>query len=230
MEVLNKKQGVGGGKFSSDDLDILSSLAGFAAVSIANSKLNSEQKNFFANIMEILTAALETCSRNPIGHSYRTAQMACSLARRLKIDQSTYKTLYYASLLHDIGYIAIQKEAQIKKITPSPEKIEQLHPSVGADTVTPIQILRTCAPIIQTHHEYWDGSGFPNHLAGENIPLPARILGLVEALEDRRAPQMSEEEFLKQSEQFATENSGKLFDPQVVAAFLLEVASLRETE
>lgn len=228
MEVLNKKAEIAGGKFTSDDLEILGSLAGFAAVSITNSRLNSDQKNFFANIIEILIAAVETRSKNSPGHCWRVAQTCCSIARRLKISGQAYKNIYYASLLHDIGYLGAQRQLQTKKLAVTQERLEQMHPAVGAEMVESIHLLKECAPLIRASHEMWDGSGFPNKLKGEDIPLGARIIAFVEAIEDLRSPLMTEEEFLTQSEQYASKHVDTLFDPHVVAAYLVEVSAAKE--
>ncbi len=235
MEVLNKKTVPGGdpakSKFSSEDLDILGSLAGFAAVSIVNSRLSTDQKNFFANIIEILVSGVEMVSKEPQGHGWRVAQATCAIARRLKISGPLYKTIYYASLLHDIGYITAPKQINSKKVSmfeDRQDKIEHLHPESGALLLESINLLKPCAPLVRAHHEYWDGSGFPGKLKGEEIPLGARILSLVEAVEELRHPLMSEEEFKKNAEQFVSKNSDKLFDPQIAVAYLLEMSSQKE--
>lgn len=229
MEVLNKRLDVPGeGRFTPDDQDILGSLAGFAAVSIVNSKLTVEQKNFFANVIEILIAAIESRSRNSIGHCWRVAQTSCTIARRLKVSDQTYKNIYYASLLHDIGYIEAQRQMLEKKGFVSHDKIELIHPAVGADMVKTVQLLTDCSSLIRCHHELWDGSGFPDNVKGESIPLGARIISFVEATEDLRdrlkEEELEDEIIRKKVEQYASENIDKLFDPQVVAAYLVELS------
>lgn len=230
MEVLNKKESAaGGGRFTSDDQDILGSLSGFAAVSIANSRLTSDQKNFFANIIEILIAAIEMKSKNTPGHCWRVAQSSCTIARRLKVDEQNYKAIYYASLLHDIGYIGVHRQREGKGWVPQ-EKAELLHPSVGAEMVSTIHLLENIAPLIRHHHELWNGSGFPDNLKGELIPIGARIISFVEAVEDyrdnlKKTVNISDEEIQKRIEQHASENIDTLFDPRVVAAYLLEVST-----
>lgn len=230
MEVLNKREDAAGdGRFTADDQDILSSLAGFAAVSITNSKLTTDQKNFFANVIELLIAAVESKSKNSAGHCWRVAQSSCTIARRLKITGQYYKDIYYASLLHDIGYIGIQRQILETKAWLSQEKIELQHPAMGAEMVSTIRLLENCAPLVKAHHELWDGSGYPEGLRGESIPIGARIISFVEAMEDFRdgllsARHHSEEDLRKRMEHYASENIDKLFDPRVVAAYFLEVS------
>lgn len=230
MEVLNKRLDVPGeGKFNNDDLDIMRSLAGFAAVSITNSKLSSDQKNFFANIMEILIAAIETKSiKNSAGHSWRVAQIACNIARRLKLNPQNYKSVYYAAILHDVGYIGVQRQMAEENTRIPSDKIEHMHPIVGAEMISTIRLLEASVPLIRAHHEMWDGSGFPDKIKGDSIPIGARILSFAEAIEDYR-DQISddihtEDELRNHIEKFASENIDKAFDPQVVAAFFLEVS------
>ncbi|OGR80323.1 MAG: hypothetical protein A3I11_02570 [Elusimicrobia bacterium RIFCSPLOWO2_02_FULL_39_32] len=225
MEVVNKKNSPEG-KFSSEDQEILGSLAGFAAVSILNSKLNLDQKNFFANIIEILISSVENISKQSHGHCWRVAQNSCAIARRLKITGEAYKTIYYGSLLHDIGYIQAHKQINSKKVAMFEEpqdKIEHLHPWVGAEMAESISLFKRCAPLIRAHHEHWDGTGFPNKLKGEEIPLGARIICLAETVEDLRSHLMTEEEFRKHVEQYVYKNSDKFFDPQVATAYLEEL-------
>lgn len=222
MEVLNKRLNAPGGKFTDDDLEILQSLAGFAAVSIVNSRLTQDQKNFFANTIEILVAAIEAVSRGSAGHCWRVAQASCTIARRLKITGQPYKNIYYASLLHDIGYIGAQSQ--------NAHKIESSHPSVGAEMVSTVRLLSAAGPLIEAHHELWDGSGFPRGLKHDSIPLGARIISFVEQLEKvrdevkRETSKISESDLRVRLEQFASENIDILFDPQVVAAYLVEVS------
>jgi HD-GYP domain-containing protein (c-di-GMP phosphodiesterase class II) len=224
MEVLNKKSNVGNAKFTKEDQEILGSLAGFATVAIVNSRLNTDQKNFFANMIEILTSAVETGTRNPQGHCWRVAQMSCAIAKQLKISGRPYRTIYYASFLHDIGYITAQRQLLLKNIPISQSKLEAMHPTAGAETVETINLLKDAAPLIRAHHENWDGSGFPDNLKGEEIPLGARIIGFVEAIEDLRNPLISEETYKTQIQQFASQNVNRLFDPKVVAAYLAEIS------
>ena len=222
MEVLNKRVNAPGGKFTADDLEIMQSLAGFAAVSIVNSRLTHDQKNFFANTMEILGAAIEAISKSSTGHCWRVAQTSCTIARRLKITGQAYKSIYYASLLHDIGYIGAQRQ--------SAQRTEASHPSIGAEMVSTVRLLSAAGPLIEAHHELWDGSGFPHGLKHESIPLGARIISFVEQLEKvrdevkRESPKIPEGDLHVKLEQFASENIDTLFDPQVVAAYLVEVS------
>ncbi len=226
MEVLNKKSNAPGGEFTTDDLDILESLSGFAAVSIVNSRLTSDQKNFFANIMEILIAAVESRPRNSMGHCWRVAQASCSIARRLKISGQSYKNIYYAAILHDLGYMGVQRQARERSGSVSYEKMEHQHPIIGSEMVSTIHLIEGCAPLIRAHHEMWDGSGFPSGLKKESIPIGARIISFVEAMEDFKdsfdGENLDEHEVRVRLEQFASENIDKLFDPQIVAAYLVE--------
>lgn len=229
MQVLNKK-GDHHGEFASDDLDVLNGLASFAAISIVNSKLNSTQKNFFAHILEVLTAAIEQRPRNIAGHCWRVAQGSCAIARRLGVSKEEYKNIYYAALLHDIGYIGLERQGTQKGASVSQEKIELLHPVKGEEMIEPIQLLRNCAALIRSHHEFWDGSGFPDGLEKENIPLGARIISFWEQIEELRKETMSDEAFNKGAEDFARINSDVLFDPQVVTAYLEEISSGHEAK
>jgi len=232
MEVLNKKASASKEKkFTNSDLSILTSLASFAAVSISNSKLNLDQKNFFANVLEILTAAVETGVRNPLGHCRRVAEISCAIARRLGIEKEEYKRIYYASLLHDIGYITAPRRLTGKEgslLDDRQDKIEKIHPVIGAELAGSINLFKQTAPLIRAHHELWNGSGYPDKLSEKSIPLGARIISLAESIEDLRNPLISDIEFKKYISEYVVNNSGKLYDPQVVQALLEEIESRKE--
>ena len=112
----------------------------------------------------------------------------------------------------------------------SQEKIESLHPATGADMVSTVRLLSGAAPLIRSHQELWDGSGYPQGLKGDTIPLGSRILSFVESLENMRdrikkeEPRIPEGSLRLKLEQFASENIDILFDPQVVAAYLVETS------
>lgn len=205
VEVLNKN----GGPFSVEDQTLLEQLSELAAAAVANARLQEKHRNFFANAIEIFIAALEAKFPQIKGHSVRMAQAACSLARSLEMGEDEYKDLYYAALLHDIGLIQCQDPQDPK------------HPGLGAELLKNVILLRGVVPIIRHHHEHWDGSGFPDGLQGESIPLGSRILELLEAVEEWKAkPGVTGTGFTHWLEQEISKSSGSRFDPSVVKAFL----------
>lgn len=215
-EVLNKKSG----NFSEDDLVMLQSLASLAAVSITNARLAEDQRNFFIHTIEIIVAAIESRDHRLKGHSWNVAQLATFLAKCLGMDGQEYKNLYYGALLHDIGVIAIDDELSMSQgvMTIRDRDPEINHPRIGAEMVKNINLLKGTAPIIRHHHENYDGTGFPDGLSGEAIPLGARVVAVAEAVDEMMKSGLPEER-VRQMLKLGQETR---FDPEIVGLYLKE--------
>lgn len=170
IEAINKHDG---GKFTEDDQKNITLLATQAAVALKNANLVEELKNFFVNGVELLINALETINPYHRGHIFRVARTATAIARAMNITGKDYENIYYAALLHDIGKIKLESG----QLTFN----ENYHAGMGADMLGQIKIFQKIAPLVRHHHENFDGSGFPDGLKGEAIPLGARIIGLADA-------------------------------------------------
>ncbi|MBI4377233.1 MAG: GAF domain-containing protein [Elusimicrobia bacterium] len=215
VEVLNKRKG----GYHDEDVGLLSSLANLASVAITNTKIISEQKNFFSHAMEILSAVIETSKPRMDEHPTRAAKLACAIARSLGMSDYDYRMLYYAGILHDVGYVAFKNPrllAELGVTSPS----EDMHPTFSAKMLEGIKMIEGAIPFIRHHHERWDGSGFPRKLKGEEIPMGARILSLVESVEELRMMGLRGDGLYSKAVQEAKEGSGTRFDPKVVEAFV----------
>jgi HD-GYP domain-containing protein (c-di-GMP phosphodiesterase class II) len=156
-------------------------------------------------------------------HSQRLATWAVAIGKELHCSSSDIQDFYFAALLHDVGKIAMPDYILKKngKLTEREWVVMKRHPIVGAEIVSPIKKMSRILPYIQCHHERFDGTGYPNGISGEEIPLGARILKVVDVYgavtEDRPYRQA-------QSHQraLAIINNGNRteFDPQIVAIFL----------
>jgi len=220
-EALNKIEG----QFSDSDQNVLESLGALAAVVINNARVSEDYRNFFSHTLEIIATAIEGADSRMTGHSFRVAQTACQIGREMGIQGEDYKNLYYAGILHDIGFLAVHDLRYLPKVvSKTMERTpEHLHPLVGAELVKDIRLLAPIAPIIRHHHEFVDGSGHPDGLVGDDIPLLSRILCLAEYMDDIFMKGAVREDFYAQAAQLAQEGSGKKFDPKVVNAFLASV-------
>ncbi len=215
VEVLNKRQG----GFKEEHVALLSTLASFASAAVANTRTISDQKNFFSHILELLCLAAETAKPGMEGHCMRSAKLACALGRALGVDDFEYRMLYYAGLLHDVGYVAFN----------SPETLadmgvlkagEELHPVLSAKLLDGIKMIEGAIPMVLHHHERFDGQGYPDKLKAEKIPLGARILHLVECVEELRMVGLRGYDLHAKAVQEAKAGSGTSFDPRVVEAFI----------
>lgn len=214
VEVLNKRNG----PYTEEDIGLLTSLASLASVAITNSKVISEQKNFFSHVMELLSTMIETTRNNMEGHPARSAKLACAIGRLLGVDEYEYRMLYYAGILHDVGYIALGNRAVLLDMGFT-SAAEENHPTLSAKLLEGIKMIEGALPMILGHHESFDGTGYPSRLKGEEIPLGGRILHLIEQMEELRMVGLRGEDLYRKALQEAQEGAGTRFDPQVVEAF-----------
>ncbi len=219
VEVLNKKDGM----FTTEDKEILESLAAMAAVSINNAKTAEEQRNFFVNILEVLVSAIEAQDAKLFGHNMRVTQIATSIGRSMGLAGQEYKDLYYGAMLHDIGILFSKDSKVITEgvFVTSSVNIERNHPAVGANMLEPISLLKGAVKIIRHHHENYDGTGYPDGLSGEEIPLGARIVYVAETIDEMKANGMSGEA-INRMLQAGVEVR---FDPKVVSVYITEISA-----
>jgi HD-GYP domain-containing protein (c-di-GMP phosphodiesterase class II) len=219
VEVLNKRAGT----YTQEHIGLLSSLASLASVAITNAKIISEQKNFFSHIMELLVAVIETAKPNMTEHPVRAAKLACAIGRALGVDEYEYRMLYYAGILHDVGYVAFKNQRVLAELG-AMSVSEEMHPLLSVKMLEGTKMVEGALPYIRHHHERYDGTGYPAKLQGEAIPLGARILGLVESMEELRMLGVSGPDLEKRALQEAEAGKGTRFDPKVVEAFVAVLA------
>jgi len=181
MEVINKKNKKG---FDKNDEEILNSFANQAVIALYNANIIRDLHNYFINIIEILIQSMENESIAPKGHFMRIARLATQVGNKLEITGKDYENLYYASLLHDIGKIKIKSKININFTTQDNSQLIRneirMHPVVGANMLKQISLFEDIVPIVRHHHENYDGTGYPDGLRGEEIPLCSRIIAVVE--------------------------------------------------
>jgi putative two-component system response regulator len=137
------------------------------------------------NVVLSLSTALEAKDPHTQGHSDRVGTLAARLARELDLGEEDQAKLKTAGLLHDIGKVAVPESLLHKAgpLTPAEMDVVMTHPAIGWEICRPLASARALLDCILFHHERWDGSGYPHHLAGETIPRGARILALADALD-----------------------------------------------
>ena len=169
--------------------------------------------------IEALALAIEAKDHTTHTHLQRVRTYAVEVARELNLDEAQIEALRAAALLHDIGKLAVPEQIINKPGKLTPEEFEKMkvHPLVGAEILERVAFPYPVAPIVRCHHERWDGSGYPEGLAGESIPIGARILAAVDCL-DALASHRQYRPALPLSEAMAKvkEKSGTWFDPKIV--------------
>ena len=209
--------------YSQDDEVTLSTLANQTAVIIENARLYENLEDTFVQTVVTLANAIDMRDSYTSSHSQRIAEWAAYTAHLLGCTSQEVQAIYWGGLLHDIGKIGIPDSILKKpaKLDASEWKIIRQHTIHGAQLVASIKKLADVAPLIEYSHERYDGSGYPYGLKGVQIPLGARIIGVVDsysAMRDERPYKrpFSHEEAIEELKR----NAGILFDPEVVTAFM----------
>src|ERR1700736_1751204 len=184
-------------------------------------KQHAEQvSNLHLRTIEALALAIEAKDATTGEHLQRVRVYAMELAKELGLSADETEALQAASVLHDIGKLAVPEHIISKPGKLSPEEFEKMkiHPTVGAEILEQVDFPYPVVPIVRAHHEKWDGSGYPNGLAGDAIPIGARILAAVDCL-DALASDRQYRKALPIDEAMGkvVADSGKSFDPRVVA-------------
>ena len=170
--------------------------------------------------IEALALAIEAKDETTGEHLQRVRVYAMELAKELGLTEDETEALRAASVLHDIGKLAVPEHIISKpgKLTPEEFEKMKIHPIVGAEILEQVDFPYPVVPIVRAHHEKWDGSGYPNGLAGEAIPIGARILAAVDCL-DALASDRQYRKALPLDDAMAkvVSEAGTSFDPKVVA-------------
>jgi diguanylate cyclase (GGDEF)-like protein/putative nucleotidyltransferase with HDIG domain len=169
--------------------------------------------------IEALALAIEAKDHTTHTHLHRVRTYAVEIAKELNLSSDETEALRAAALLHDIGKLAVPEQIISKPGRLTPEEFEKMkvHPLVGAEILERVAFPYAVAPIVRSHHERWDGSGYPDGLRGEEIPIGARILAAVDCL-DALASHRQYRPALPLIEAMAgvKERAGTWFDPRVV--------------
>lgn len=175
--------------------------------------------NLHLRTIEALALAIEAKDHTTHDHLQRVRIYAMELANDLGLSEDETEALQAASVLHDIGKLAVPEHIISKpgKLTPEEFEKMKIHPIIGAEILEQVEFPYPVVPIVSAHHEKWDGSGYPNGLKGEAIPIGARILAAVDCL-DALASDRQYRRALPLDEAMArvVEEAGKSFDPRVV--------------
>jgi len=179
--------------------------------------------------IEALALAIEAKDHTTHTHLQRVRTYAVEIARELGLGEDQIEALRAAALLHDIGKLAVPEQIINKPGKLTPEEFEKMkvHPLVGAEILERVAFPYPVAPIVRSHHERWDGSGYPEGLVGDQIPMGARILAAVDCL-DALASHRQYRPALPLAEAMAKvkEKAGTWFDPHVVDILLTNYVDL----
>lgn len=221
LVLLNKKDEH---PYRSRDEEIITYLADQAALSILKATHVEDQKNYEIHLTGILLDAIDSHLADKKGHSKRVAHYSTLIAKALRMPEERQKKLYFASLLHDIGFLKLDTSDIFNK-----EELMQ-HAVMGYEMIKPITFYADIAPLILHHHERYDGYGYPSQLKGDEIPLGARIISIADAFDAMTSP-LSYKIPLRFEDALAEirQHAGTQFDPDLVNVFLENITQ-KETQ
>jgi HD-GYP domain-containing protein (c-di-GMP phosphodiesterase class II) len=218
IQGINKRTG----EFTRDDLDLFQSLADQIAIALDNARLYEELNEMAWQLVDGLSGALEKRDSYAGGHPQRVLHICLAIAKYLPLSSEDKRQLGLAAILHDIGKVGIADRILTKngRLTVEEQEIIREHPCIGATIVGNVKQLLPIIPGIKYHHEHYDGTGYPDGLRDEEIPLIARIIAVADTY-DAIIHERSYHRGVSKGEavEVITENTGTQFDPKIVNVF-----------
>jgi HD-GYP domain-containing protein (c-di-GMP phosphodiesterase class II) len=205
--------------YSEDQERTIMMLSDQVGVALSSIRMLEERENMLLGIMIALTRSIDAKSPWTAGHSERVARYSERIGVEMSLGQVEMRNLSLSALLHDVGKIAVPESILDKdgSLTHEEIRIVRKHPEVGAGIIGDIPAYKSIVPAIYSHHERWDGSGYPAGLAGEDIPLFARIISIADvfdAITDDRPYRRGMPPVEAQG--FMERNAGIMFDPGII--------------
>jgi putative nucleotidyltransferase with HDIG domain len=209
--------------FTEDDLRLADALAASVSSGIECAQLLKKQRDLFLDTINILAQAVELRDWYTGNHTTRVTTYSLLLAEHLQMSPADVELIRLGTPLHDIGKIGID-DAILRKPSPlTKEEFEQMkkHTIMGADIIHSVPDLHPIMPIVRNHHERWDGTGYPDGLAGDAISHLARVVALADAF-DAMTSDRPYRKGMVPATAFAEieKGMGRQFDPTFAAAFL----------
>lgn len=209
--------------FSNGDLEIFQIFAQHTTNAIENARLFEKIHTTYFQTIRSLVQALEARDAYTKGHSERVTKLALRIAKRMNLKREEIKEIIYAGILHDIGKIGISDIILHKRVPLTRKEWEAIksHPHLGDAILEPIYFLKKAQESILHHHERFDGTGYPDNLIGQKIPMTSRIIAIADAYDAMRSRRtyrnsLSRERTIDEIKK----NSGIQFDPEIVKIFL----------
>ncbi len=208
--------------FNDFDREMLSVFAEQAVTAVKNLQFHEQHEKVILGSIKSIGNFVQKQGRAELTHTPAYTQVVKALALQLNVSHDGVRSLEYASLLHDIGIIDVPFGILSKREKLSPEELQVIrnHTANSVALIKPVEFLKPVLPIILYHHEKYDGTGYPSGLKKEQIPLGARIIAVVDAVEAmvQGRPYRAAMDITQAAAELK-KNSGTQFDPKVVNAF-----------
>jgi HD-GYP domain-containing protein (c-di-GMP phosphodiesterase class II) len=217
-------------EFGTIEAGLLNSVASMLATHARNVELFREKEALLINVVRAMVSAIDAKDPYTCGHSERVALVSRHLGMVLGLDDLECERVYLAALLHDLGKLGVPDAVLRKPGRLTPEEMDEIrpHPERGWAILQDLDQLRHLVPGVLHHHERYDGAGYPDGLAGEDIPMIARIL----AVADGYDAMVSDRPYRRgmphdKVEQILREGSGNQWDPKVIEAFFVSLDEIQ---
>lgn len=176
-------------------------------------------------VLPALEGAVTIYDRDTARHSAQVAATSAAMARRLNLSEAELQTVWWAATLHDLGKLSVRVEVlhKLGRLDEAEWAEVRRHPAVGSDLLLALSTsLGPIALAVRAHHERWDGSGYPDGLRGEGIPLLGRVIAIADAFDSmtRRRPYRARALVASEAVRAIQDQSGRQFDPLLVALFV----------
>jgi putative nucleotidyltransferase with HDIG domain len=208
-------------QFRQPEIDLLTAFAHQAATGIENAQLYEDLHRSYYETMRALTRTIEAKDSSTYSHSERVCDLAVKLGRTLGMGDEEIDEVQFGCILHDIGKIGLDEQViDARDNGDSGLMFYRMHPLIGRTILQPVSFLQPSMDIVVHHHESWDGSGFPEGLKGETIPLHARITAICDGYDRLLHPSSLDSRLTpKDALQETLDGAGSKYDPRIVAAF-----------
>jgi HD-GYP domain-containing protein (c-di-GMP phosphodiesterase class II) len=183
LGVINLTDKEGGIEFSTNELKLMETIARQAAITLENARLFADVRSLFLSAVKSLASAIDAKDPYTHGHSLRVAYYSALIADELALPPDQREEVYLAAVLHDVGKIAIPESILLKpgSLTESEWDEMRQHPLHSAQILSEVKQFHTLSKIVRHEHERYDGTGYPDGLKAESIPLASRIIAIADA-------------------------------------------------
>ncbi len=226
LGVLHLDRGFFQAAFNEDDLLLADALAAHVSAGIECAQLLKRQRELFLKTIMMLAQMVELRDEYTGGHTQRVTRYSMLLGEKMELPEDQLELIKLGTPLHDIGKIGIPDEIlrAPRRLTPQEFAIMQTHTTLGAEYLAGIADLHSIIPIVRNHHERWDGTGYPDRLAKDEIPLLARIVAVCDAFDAMTSnrPYHPDRKGWPAAVAFSEveRQAGRQFDPRCAAVFL----------
>ncbi|MDD3643232.1 MAG: HD domain-containing protein, partial [Candidatus Krumholzibacteria bacterium] len=221
--VINANNKTSGRPFTEDDLVLLASLSQRISKVIERMRASEDLHAFLRETIASLRSLLEICERDESGLNRRLTDWSVKVARKIGLSEKDIRVIQFVASVHDVGMTTISEDILGKTLALTPQEVDEIrkHPQRGAAIMRPFEFVEAVSQTMLFHHERMDGSGYPMGLKGNQIPIGARIIAVLDAWVAMTSVRPFRKQLaLAKSIDELVDNANTQFDPEVIGAFM----------